>query len=192
MVLPLLALGLLFAASSQKSARGERLTQLGFTRRGTRFEGTWKGLPLVLEPQADHLTFELPLPPRPLSYDKLVRALGHGELLARLYAIEAQTSSDGLTGRWPLQLRASALRTRLDELATLAQDLAAVPAAEALARHVLDRVDDDDPITVFALLLSTFPDAPVTLAVCRTELHAPRNPELTAMAQRHLAARAAG
>jgi hypothetical protein len=61
--------------------------------------------------------------------------------------------------------------------------------AEALARHILDRTDEDDPIAVFALLLSTFPDVPETLAVCRTELHAPRNPELTAMAQRHLATR---
>ncbi len=175
-VLPLLAFGLLIAASSQKTARGERLTRLGFARRGTRFEGTWKGMALTLEPHADQLTFSVPLRPQPLSYDKLVRALGRGELLARLYAIEATATTDQLTGRWPRQLRASTLRARLDELAALATDLAAVPAAEALARHILDRTDED-PITVFAQMLSTYPDAPETLAVCRAELNAPRNPE---------------
>ena len=187
-VLPLLAFGLLIAASSQKTARGERLTRLGFARRGTHFEGTWKGTAITLEPHADHITFDVPLPPRPLSYAKLVRALGRGELLARLYAVQATTTTDHITGRWPRQLSASTLRARLDELAALAKDLTAIPAAEALARHILDRTDED-PVAVFAMMLSTYPDAPETHSVCRAELSAPRNPELSAMAQRHLTLR---
>jgi hypothetical protein len=184
--LVLVALGLGFAGLGARSGPSERLRAAGFTPSGDRHVASRDGFELSVE--GDRVTVALAM--RPIPYERMVRALGLGNLLAELFHFEAKAGPDRLEGRLPTG-RARDLELALQRLTRLCRALEALPIAEALSRHYLELGDGEDPVTELERLLSHCPDAPETLAVCRQEVESRRHPTLAARAREHLAKRAA-
>lgn len=179
--LALVALGLGFAGLGSRSGPAERLRAAGFAPVDGRHVATRDGYPISL----DGDRFTVPLAPRPIPYERMVRALGRGELLAALFAFEARATHDRLEGRLTAE-RARDLEAALTRLTRLCRSLEALPIPEALSRHYLELGDGHDPVVELERLLTHCPDAPETLAVCRQEVEARRHPTLADRARRHM------
>lgn len=182
--LALVALGLGFAGLGARGGPDERLRAAGFTPTGDRHVGRRDGFDLSVVGDR----FSVGLSPRPITYERMARSLGRGELLAELFHFEATASLDRLEGRLPMG-RARDLELALQRLTRLCRSLEALPIPEALSRHYLELGDGEDPLTELERLLSHCPDAPETLAVCRQEVESRRHPMLAARAREHLANR---
>lgn len=179
--LALVALGLGFAGLGARSGPAERLRAAGFSPTDGRHLATRDGYSITL----DGDRFTVPLAPRPIPYERMVRALGRGELLAALFAFEARATHDQLEGRLMAE-RARDLEAALTRLTRLCRSLEAIPVPEALSRHYLELGEGQDPEVELERLLTHCPDAPETLAVCRQEVESRRHPKLVARARRHL------
>ena len=179
----LVVIGLTFAALAGR--RKNHLETFGVTPENERWVAVRDGY--RIEVRRDML-FVVRLQTRPLPYERMVRALGRGELLAELFAFEARAAETQLEGRLP-QGRARDVARALGRLTKLCATLEGLPIAESLSRHYLELGDGIDPTGELERLLTHCPDAPETLAVCRHELEVRRHPTLTAMAETHLARR---
>lgn len=182
--LALVALGLAFAGLGARSGPTERLRAAGFARDGDRLTASRDGFQIGVSGER----FSVALAPRPIAYERMVRVLGRGELLAELFHFEASASTDRVEGRLPTG-RARDLELALQRLTRLCRTLEALSVPEALSRHYLELGDGEDPLTELERLLTHCPDAPETLAVCRQELESRRHPMLAERARRHLANR---
>lgn len=180
LVAALVVLGLMGAALARRRP-AEAFSALGFERRGDVHVLARDGYTIEVR----GALVVVPLAPRPLSYDRMVRALGRGDLLAELFSFGALATHDRLAGQWPHK-RLRGLDRDLTRLLRLCRSLEALPLAEALSRHYLELGDGLDPVLELERLIASCPDAPETRAICHLELEVQRHPRLVALARLHL------
>lgn len=194
-VVVIVVAGGLALSLAQRRGRDEAtLRGLGFARGAGdgRLVARWQGRELAIEvaPKAP-LRVSTALTVAPLPHEVLARALGRGDVLARLYQLEARAETDALIAHLPLGLRARGLRVLIDEVVTLADLLEAMPRHEAMARWYLDTAGAEggphvDRAEALEKLIAAFPDAAETLAVCRSEVETASDPRAAELARRHL------
>lgn len=189
-VVAVVVLGGLGLSVAQRRGRDEAsLRGFGFAKRDAQYVGRWEGRELQIALRGrEPMQVRVGLSAAPLPHETLARALGRGDLLARLYQLDATAGRDELVARLPAGLRARALRFLLDDVATLARLLDEAPRAEAMARWYLDLATHEDRAAAFEALLAAFPDAPETQAVCRSEAEDGSDPRVAALARAHLIA----
>jgi len=179
----------------QRRGRDEAtLLGLGFARGEAEGHliGRWQGRQLGVEVVPKALRVSTALSVAPLPHEMLARALGRGDLLARLYQLEASAGTDALIAHLPTGLRARGVCVLLDDVVTLAALLEAMPRQEAMARWYLDTAGgagggpEVDRAEALAKLIAAFPEAAETLAVCRSEVEVASDPRAAELARRHL------
>jgi hypothetical protein len=138
-ILVLVAAAFLLARPRREPALA--LEVLGFSHGVLHREG------LVLEATIDGRDLKLSIALRraPITYDRLARALGRGDLLASIHALGAKVDADRLSATAPADVRLRALRRWLDALVALARDFEALPVEEGVARWVLDYGEIEPP-----------------------------------------------
>lgn len=193
-----IGLGLALAASRTRgtsrelAARLEALTEGVQVGEDSTLTFTYADRSMAAARREKTWTLTTPVPRPPLPYPAAARALGDGRLIAALAAPGVACEPPRLSLELATaRLKARSLRHQLERLAALASALERLPLDAALSRHLLDRAPEEERLSLFATLVSAFPESHETRR-CALALADDQDPGLRGAAARVLETTGAG